>query len=101
MVRARVDSNLDWHHLNMRAMANYLRGLPNIPDINRARQFDNETELLVLENAHNFIEINCLANTEFLITAGKSTIADTSADGKLIQMNMVDFEFGKYPKISK
>lgn len=100
-IRAKVDQYLDWHHLNTRTAANWLRAKNNIPGQGGLRTYDEEVEKKLLDATLNHIENEFLSKTEFIATDGKPSIADLSAACELIQLELASFDFGKYPKIGR
>jgi glutathione S-transferase len=100
-IEAKVNVYLHWHHLNLRfGCAHYFyRKFVRPLFSNRPFSEAFEREMLyVQEKSLQYVE-NSLKNAPFVAETSEVTIADLSCFCEIIHLDLISFDFSKYPCI--
>jgi len=94
-----VDAYLDWHHTNTRRAARLFLAtnkklFPQLPF-----NFDLEEEQKATLYALKMLETHWLKDRKYIASNDNMTIADLAACCELMQLDLIRFDFSKFPKV--
>ncbi|KAE8992218.1 hypothetical protein PF005_g18711 [Phytophthora fragariae] len=99
--RAKVDQFLSWHHTNTRLFTLQIVR----PAINKARGKASPSDFAVLGKADALIEkemtlLETFLDKDYIAHTDAPTVADYAAYCEIDQLEMMGYDFAKYPKVT-
>ncbi|KAG6587011.1 Glutathione transferase, theta class [Phytophthora cinnamomi] len=99
--RAKVDQFLNWHHTNTRLFTLQIVR----PAINKARGKVSPSDFAVLGKADALIEkemtlLETFLDKDYIAHTDAPTVADYAAYCEIDQLEMMGYDFAKYPKVT-